>query len=67
MKKTGWLFIIEPFLKSVQNVNNKDLNEALNELYYDSEEHEKLRTSISQFESFDQLALAKKTEKHELL
>lgn len=58
MKKTGYLFVIEPFLKSVQNVNNKELNEALNELYFETEEHEKLRASITQYESFDQLALA---------
>lgn len=33
MKKTGFLALIQPFMKSVQNVNNKELNEALNDLY----------------------------------
>lgn len=67
MKKTGYFFVVQPFLKTVQNVNNKDLNEALNELYFETEDHENLRASITQYESFDQLALAKLTEKHELL
>lgn len=67
MKKTGYFFVIQPFLKSVQTVNNKDVNEALNDLYYEGEDHENLRQSIINHESFDQLALAKATEKHELL
>jgi clathrin heavy chain len=48
-------------------VNNKDVNEALNDLYFEGEDHENLRQSIINHESFDQLALAKATEKHELL
>lgn len=33
MRKTGYLKLILSFMKSVQNVNNKELNEALNEVY----------------------------------
>ena len=47
MRKTGYLKLITPFLKSVQNVNNKELNEALNEIYLELEDFEALKSSIS--------------------
>lgn len=33
MKKTGYIALIEPFLKSVQSNNVAAVNEALNEIY----------------------------------
>jgi clathrin heavy chain len=53
MRKTGYLPLVTPFLKSVQNVNNKDVNEALNEIYLETEDYEELRKSISTYENFD--------------
>jgi len=53
MKKTGHLALITPFLKSVQNVNNKELNEALNEIHLDAQDYESLKQSISTYEAFD--------------
>jgi len=67
MRKTGYLALIVPFLKAVQSANNKEVNEALNEIYFESEDYEELRKSIQVYESFDQLALAKITERHELV
>lgn len=67
MKKTGFIALCTPFLKSVQSANNKECNEALNDIYMEMEDYEALRQSVSQFENFDQLALAKQIEKHELL
>lgn len=43
MKKTGFLALIQPFMKSVQNVNNKELNEALNDLYLEQEDYDSLK------------------------
>lgn len=43
MRKTGYLPLITPFLRSVQNVNNKELNEALNEIHLESEDYESLK------------------------
>lgn len=43
------------------------MNEALNELYIEEEDYESLRGSIDDFDNFEQLALAQKVEKHELL
>jgi clathrin heavy chain len=48
-------------LKQIQNVNNKEVNEALNQIYLDSEDFESLRESVTNYESFDQLQLAKQT------
>lgn len=33
MRKTGYIALIEPFLKSVQSQNVAAVNEALNEIY----------------------------------
>ena len=46
MKKTGYLALIAPFLQQVQNVNNKEVNDALNEIYLEAEEFELLRESV---------------------
>lgn len=47
MRKTGYLPLAVPFLKSVQNVNNKEVNEALNEIYFEIEDHQSLRDSVN--------------------
>ena len=67
MRKTGHLPLIAPFLKNVQSQNNQAINEALNELYLEEEDHESLWDSITQYENFDQLSLAEQTERHQLL
>lgn len=36
----------------------------MNELYLEEEDHESLRKSITNFDSYDPLALARKTENH---
>lgn len=67
MKKTGYLPLIVPWLKTVQNLNNQAVNEALNEVYMESEDHENLRQSVQQYENFEPLSLCKATETHELI
>jgi len=67
MRRLGAVALITPFLKSVQVSNNKEVNEALNEIYLESEDYESLRQSITQYDSFDAAALAKATENHEFL
>jgi len=51
----------------VQQHNIASVNEAVNELYADSEQYEELRQSIEDFDNFDQIALSQKLEKHELM
>jgi len=58
---------VKPYLRSVQSLNNKAINEALNNLLIDEEDYQGLRTSIDAFDNFDNIALAQKLEKHELI
>ncbi|CAK0870946.1 unnamed protein product, partial [Prorocentrum cordatum] len=67
VRKAGHLSLILPFLKSSQQHNSTAVNEAINEMYCESEQHEELRQSIEDFDNFDQIALAQKLEKHELV
>nr|XP_036232840.1 clathrin heavy chain isoform X1 [Bactrocera oleae]XP_036232841.1 clathrin heavy chain isoform X1 [Bactrocera oleae] len=64
--KTGHLQLVKPYLRSVQSLNNKAINEALNGLLIDEEDYQGLRNSIDGFDNFDTIALAQKLEKHEL-
>lgn len=59
--------MIIPYLKAVQKENLKAVNEALNDIYVEEEDHGSLRDSIDEFDEFDQIGLAQKVEKHELL
>ncbi|KAB0791804.1 hypothetical protein PPYR_03604 [Photinus pyralis] len=64
--KTGHLQLVKSYLRSVQSLNNKAINEALNALLIDEEDYQGLRTSIDAFDNFDNIGLAQKLEKHEL-
>merc|ERR1719174_2516352 len=67
LRKAGHLALIMPYLKQVQNLNLAAVNEAINDILVESEDYESLRTSVSDFDAFDQLSLAQKLEKHELV
>ena len=45
---------------AVQSNNNAAVNEALNALYIEEEDYERLRESIDMHDNFDQLTLAQK-------
>merc|ERR1712151_88905 len=66
-RKAGHLPLILPYLKQVQQHNIAAVNEAINEIYTEGEQYEELRQSIEDFENFDQIALAQRLEKHELV
>ncbi|KAG0165695.1 hypothetical protein DFQ28_008457 [Apophysomyces sp. BC1034] len=59
--------LIKPYLVSIQEVNNKEVNNALNELYIEEEDHDSLRDSIDHHDNIDPIDLAQSLEKHELL
>merc|ERR1719323_273971 len=67
VRKTGHLALILPYLKAAQQHNIAAVNEAINEMYVESEQYEELRSSIEDFDNIDQIALAQKLEKHELV
>ena len=59
--------MVKPYLRSVQNLNNKAVNEALNGLLINEEDYTGLKTSIDAFDNFDNINLAQMLEKHELI
>jgi len=65
--KSGHISLVKPYLRSVQNLNNKATNEALNALLIEEEDYQGLRSSIEAFDNFDNITLAQKLEKHELI
>lgn len=67
LRKNDALVLAVKYLKSVQKENLSAVNEALNELYILDEDYEGLQQSIDDFDNFDQIYLALKVEKHELL
>lgn len=66
-KKAGHLHLVKPYLRSVQQNNNKSINEALNQVLIEEEDYEGLRKSIDGFDNFDTITLAQQLEKHELI
>jgi len=66
-RKEGNLSLIRNYLTAVQSENVGAVNEALNELFIEEEDYHSLRTSIDTHDKFDNLALAKRLEKHELM
>lgn len=61
------LQLIKPYLRKIQSVNVQDVNEALNQMYIDDGDYKSLRESIDSYTLYDQVALARKLEKHECL
>ena len=46
LKQVAHLQLVKPYLRSVQNLNNKAVNEALNGLLINEEDYNGLKTSI---------------------
>ncbi|MQM02720.1 hypothetical protein Taro_035489, partial [Colocasia esculenta] len=67
MRKAGHLRLVKPYMVAVQSNNVAAVNEALNEIYVEEEDYDRLRESIDLHDNFDQIGLAQKVEKHELL
>jgi clathrin heavy chain len=67
LRKTNNLPLVVEYLKDVQKENLSAVNEALNEILVDDEDYVSLRESIDSYDNFDQITLAQKLEKHELL
>ena len=65
--QTNQVPLVKPYLRSVQKNNNKAINEALNNLLIEEEDYQSLRTSIDTNDNFDNISLAQRLEKHELI
>ncbi|KAL0481606.1 clathrin heavy chain [Acrasis kona] len=66
-KDASNLPLIKKYLQNVQENDLTQVNQVLNQLFIDEEDYEALRSSIDQYVHFDQAALAKQLENHELL
>lgn len=66
-RKERSLPLIKDYLLNVQKTNILEVNEAVNDLLIDEEDFEGLKASINTFDNFDQVGLASRLEKHELL
>lgn len=58
--QAGHLLLVKPYMVAVQSNNVSAVNEALNEIYVEEEDYERLRESIDLHDSFDQIGLAQK-------
>lgn len=67
LRKQDSLPLAVEYMKVVQKNNLSVVNEALNEIAIAEEDYDGLRSSIDDFDNFDQIFLAQKVEKHELL
>eukprot|EP01091_Cochliopodium_minus_P018741 TRINITY_DN767_c0_g3_i2.p1 TRINITY_DN767_c0_g3~~TRINITY_DN767_c0_g3_i2.p1 ORF type:complete len:1748 (-),score=554.20 TRINITY_DN767_c0_g3_i2:55-5298(-) len=57
--------LVQTYLESVQDTNVQAINEALNELYVESHDYEKLRSSIDTHNNFDPMSLSQSCEKND--
>mmetsp|Transcript_17485 Transcript_17485/g.52457 ORF Transcript_17485/g.52457 Transcript_17485/m.52457 type:complete len:1706 (-) Transcript_17485:516-5633(-) len=67
LRRDGHLPLVKDYLLSVQKTNLAAVNEAVNELLVEEDNFEALRESVTTYDNFDQLALAARLEKHDLM
>lgn len=58
--QAGQLLLIKPYMIAVQSNNVSAVNEALNQIYVEEEDYDRLRESTDLYDSFDQIGLAQK-------
>lgn len=66
-QKNSAIPLIKPYLVAVQKSNIQAVNDVYNQILIEEEDYKTLRDSIDHYDNFDNLALAQKLEKHELL
>ena len=65
-EQAGQLHIVKPYMVAVQSNNVSAVNEALNELYVEEEDYERLRESVDMHDNFDQIGLAQKVNRNQI-
>lgn len=61
--QAGHLHLVKPYMVAVQSNNVAAVNEALNEIYIEEEDYDRLRESVDMHDNFDQIGLAQKVSK----
>lgn len=59
--------LIKPFLINVLQKNNSVVNKAYHDLMIEEEDHQALQNAVDSYDKFDQLELAGRLEKHDLI
>lgn len=67
IRSGGYIALIRGYLLHVQRENISVVNEAINEIFIEEENYVHLRESIDDYDAFDQIGVAQKLEKHNLL
>jgi clathrin heavy chain len=67
VERSGNLSLVMNYLEQVQQLNLPNVNDALNALYIEDGEYEKLQSSVDSFGNFDVVALANAMQAHECL
>eukprot|EP01059_Diplonema_ambulator_P010280 TRINITY_DN2028_c4_g1_i1.p1 TRINITY_DN2028_c4_g1~~TRINITY_DN2028_c4_g1_i1.p1 ORF type:complete len:1651 (+),score=569.89 TRINITY_DN2028_c4_g1_i1:144-4955(+) len=65
--RLGSVALVKDWLVSVQKVNNKIVNEAVNQLLIEEEDYESLRESLQNFTNFDRHGLCSVLASHSLM
>lgn len=60
--QAGHVLLVKPYMIAVQSNNVSAVNEALNGIYVEEEDYERLRESIELHDNFDQIGLAQKVK-----
>jgi len=66
-EKSDNIPLIKPFLLNVQSQNKRAVNDAINDLLIEEEDHKTLRDSVENYDNYEAVALAQRLEKHELV
>lgn len=59
--------LIKPFLLNVQTQNKRAVNDAINDMLIEEEDHKTLRDSVENYDNYEAVALAQRLEKHDLV
>lgn len=60
LSQADYLHLVKPYMVAVQSNNVAAVNEALNAIYVEEEDYDRLRESIDMHDNFDQIGLAQK-------
>jgi clathrin heavy chain len=67
LNRAGHVALVERYLRAVQKDDIGAVNECLNELYVAAGDYKSLRASVEAYHTFDQISLAQKLDKHDLV
>merc|ERR550537_674675 len=67
IQRSGNLALVQAYLEQAQPLNLPVVNDAINEMYIEEGEHEKLMESVDSYSNFQVIPLANSLQNHECL